>query len=133
MTGPAAAGVRLDWPGLPAEVRAAVEAACGAPVTAAQTQPGGFSPGAAARIRCADGRRWFVKAVSAEVNEDSPKMHRREARVLTALDPLIAAGQSRHRGCTRSWTSRRGSRWSWPTSRAVTRRCPGRTPSWARC
>jgi aminoglycoside phosphotransferase (APT) family kinase protein len=88
MTGPAAAGVRVDWPGLPAGVRAAVEEACGSAVTGAVTQPGGFSPGAAARLTCADGRRFFVKAVSADANPDSPKMHRRESRVLAALAPL---------------------------------------------
>jgi aminoglycoside phosphotransferase (APT) family kinase protein len=93
MTGPAAEGVRVDWAGLPAAVRAAVEQACGSPVARAVTQPGGFSPGAAARLSCADGRRFFVKAVSAEANPDTPKMHRRESRVLAALAPLAEAGQ----------------------------------------
>jgi hypothetical protein len=93
MTGPAAEGVRVDWTGLPAAVRSAVEQACGSPVIRAVTQPGGFSPGAAARLSCADGRRFFVKAVSAEANPDSPKLHRRESRVLAALGPLAEAGQ----------------------------------------
>ncbi len=93
MTAPAAEGIRVAWADLPGNVRAAVEEVCGAPVTAARTQPGGFSPGVAARVRCADGTRWFVKAVSAEANPDSPLMHRREARHLAALDPLIVAGQ----------------------------------------
>jgi aminoglycoside phosphotransferase (APT) family kinase protein len=47
----------------------------------------------AARLSCADGRRFFVKAVSAGANPDSPKMHRRESRVLAALRPLAEAGQ----------------------------------------
>lgn len=93
MTGPAAEGVRVAWAGLPAVVRDAVEQACGSPVTGAVTQPGGFSPGVAARLSCADGRRFFVKAVSAEANPDSPKMHRRESRVLAALGPLAGSGQ----------------------------------------
>jgi aminoglycoside phosphotransferase (APT) family kinase protein len=93
MTGPAAEGVRVDWAWLPGAVRTAVQEACGAPVTAAVTQPGGFSPGVAARLACADGRRFFVKAVSAEANPDSPKMHRREGRVLAALGPLAEAGR----------------------------------------
>lgn len=93
MTGPAAEGVRVDWTGLPAAVRDAVEQACGSPVTRAVTQPGGFSPGVAARLSCADGQRYFVKAVSAEANPDTPKMHRRESRVLSALSPLAEAGR----------------------------------------
>lgn len=74
-------------------MRAAIERVCGAPVTEARNQPGGFSPGVAARVRCADGTAWFVKAASGEVNADTPQMHRREARVLAGLDRLIAAGR----------------------------------------
>ncbi len=90
---PPAEGVRVDWADLPLPVRAAIESVCGAPVIDARTQPGGFSPGLAARVRCADGTRSFVKAASAETNVDSPEMHRREASVLASLDPLIAVGQ----------------------------------------
>ena len=70
-------------------MRAAVERTCGSSVVEALTQPGGFSPGVAARVRCADGRRFFVKAASADVNADAPRLHRQEARVLADLDPLI--------------------------------------------
>jgi hypothetical protein len=56
----------------------------GAAVLGAQTQPGGFSPGVAARLTLADGRRAFVKAVD-EVNPDSPDIHRSEARIAAAL------------------------------------------------
>jgi aminoglycoside phosphotransferase (APT) family kinase protein len=91
MNEPAAAGIRVAWEALPAAVRAAVEEVCGAPVTGARTQPGGFSPGVAARLRCADGTRCFVKAVSAEANPDSPRLHRREGQNLAALDPAIVA------------------------------------------
>ncbi len=83
----------MAWQSLPAAVKAGIERICGAAVLRAQSQPGGFSPGVAARLTCADGSRWFVKAVSAEVNPVSPGMHRREAEVLRALDPLIAAGK----------------------------------------
>ncbi len=93
MTAPAAEGVRVDWDAVPGPVRAGIEQICGAPVVRAATQPGGFSPGVAARVLCADGRRCFIKAVSAEANPDSPAMHRREAQVLRALDPLIASGE----------------------------------------
>ncbi|MGW2474955.1 phosphotransferase [Streptomyces sp. NPDC001665] len=84
-TAPPAQGVRHPWSGLPAAVRAAVEDILGAPVTEARSQSGGFSPGVAARVRLANGGRAFVKAVSAEVNPDSPAMHRAEARVTASL------------------------------------------------
>ena len=69
------------------------ERACGAPVVEAATAPGGFSPGLAARIVCGDGRRWFVKAASGQVNPDTPRLHRQEARILGDLDPLIRSGR----------------------------------------
>jgi Ser/Thr protein kinase RdoA (MazF antagonist) len=49
------------------------------------SQPGGFSPGLAARLRLADGRRVFVKAVGAERNPLSPALHRREIEILRAM------------------------------------------------
>lgn len=76
---------RLAWTDLPPLVRAAVEAALGSPVVSAQSQLGGFSPGTADRVVCADGTRAFVKAVGASVNPQSPQLHRAEARVTAAL------------------------------------------------
>jgi aminoglycoside phosphotransferase (APT) family kinase protein len=93
MTGPAAQGVRVEWAQLPVPVRAAIEDVCGAAVVRARTQPGGFSPGLAARVLCANGARYFVKAVSAHANPDTPGLHRQEARVLAALEPLITSRQ----------------------------------------
>ncbi|MEV8451883.1 aminoglycoside phosphotransferase family protein [Streptomyces sp. NPDC052095] len=84
---PPASGVRHPWSGLPADFRGAVEGILGAPVVEAHSQNGGFSPGVAARVRLADGRRAFVKAVSAETNPDSPALHRAEARHTAALPP----------------------------------------------
>jgi aminoglycoside phosphotransferase (APT) family kinase protein len=82
-----ASGVRIGWPDLPLEVRAAVESLLGAPVVEARSQPGGFSPGTADRVITADGTRAFVKAVSPDQNEQTPAMHRREAVVTAALPP----------------------------------------------
>jgi hypothetical protein len=56
-------------------------------VVSATSQPGGFSPGVAARLRLADGRRVFVKAVSALPNAEAPAFHRREAGIVAALPP----------------------------------------------
>lgn len=90
MTAPPAEGVRVEWSAVPGPVRTGIERICGSPVVRAKSQPGGFSPGVAARLECADGTRIFVKAVSDAANPQSPDMHRREARVLRALDPVIA-------------------------------------------
>jgi aminoglycoside phosphotransferase (APT) family kinase protein len=52
---------------------------------AAVNQAGGFSPGLAARLRLADGRRYFVKAVGVERNPVSPELFRREASYAPGL------------------------------------------------
>jgi Ser/Thr protein kinase RdoA (MazF antagonist) len=78
-------GVRLGWAQLPEHVRGWVEDALGSPVVSAVSQPGGFSPGTADRVRTTDGSRAFVKAVSPEQNPQSPDLHRREVQVLRTL------------------------------------------------
>lgn len=80
-----ATGVRIGWHDLPDHVRAGVEGVIGDEVVEAVSQPGGFSPGTADRVRTRDGRRAFVKAVSPALNASSADMHRREARVTAAL------------------------------------------------
>ncbi|MGV9341169.1 phosphotransferase family protein [Streptomyces sp. NPDC003688] len=80
-----AAGERVDWWAVPSSVRDRVETALGSPVEDAVTQAGGFSPGVAARVRLADGRRVFVKAVGPEPNPETPDLHRAEARITAAL------------------------------------------------
>jgi aminoglycoside phosphotransferase len=84
---PNGGGARLDIDEVPRHVRRAIEEILGAPVVAAHSQPGGFSPGLAARLVLADGRRAFAKAVGAERNPDAPGFHRREVEVLAALPP----------------------------------------------
>jgi hypothetical protein len=82
---PAAEGVRVTWDELPPPLRRAIETHAGAPIVDAASQPGGFSPGLASRVRLENGDRVFVKAVSARTNPDSPALHRREARITSAL------------------------------------------------
>jgi aminoglycoside phosphotransferase (APT) family kinase protein len=82
---PPAVGVRLAWPSVPAGLRHAVEQQLGGRVVEAVTQPGGFSPGVAARLKTATGTRAFVKAVGPELNPESPGIHRAEARIAAAL------------------------------------------------
>jgi aminoglycoside phosphotransferase (APT) family kinase protein len=81
----AAAGVRITWSELPFHVRAEVEKIIGGTVVDARSQTGGFSPGTADRVRTADGRRAFVKAVTSVRNEQSAVMARQELRITGAL------------------------------------------------
>ncbi len=82
-TGPAA-GVHLPWAAVPDAVKAwAASLGGGAPSTVRDLH-GGFSPGAAVRLECPRGAL-FVKAVGAELNAESPLLHRREAIVSAAL------------------------------------------------
>lgn len=90
-TNPPAAGTRLPWHEVHPAARAAVEELLGGPVAEAVTQPGGFSPGAAVRLRAADGRRLFVKAVGPEPNPDSAGIYRAEARIAAALPASVPA------------------------------------------
>lgn len=82
---------RIGWHQVPEHVRAGVEAELGARVVAARSQSGGFSPGAADRVRLSDGRRLFVKAVGSELNPDTPRLHRREAHALAQLPAHVPA------------------------------------------
>lgn len=92
MGAPAAVGGnRLEWDDLPGELQEAVEEAAGAPVQAATSRPGGFSPGLASVLHLADGRSVFVKAVNAARNPQSPEMHRREIEVLAELPATVPA------------------------------------------
>jgi aminoglycoside phosphotransferase (APT) family kinase protein len=84
MNAPAAEGVRVSYDDTPALVRGWVESVLGSPVTSAVTQTGGFSPGVAARLQCADGTRAFCKAVT-DVNDFAANAHRREQRINAAL------------------------------------------------
>jgi aminoglycoside phosphotransferase (APT) family kinase protein len=66
-------------------VRVAVEERLGSPVVSATSQEAGFSPGVAARLLTADGRRFFAKAAGPKPNRLTPLAHRREAAVTAAL------------------------------------------------
>jgi hypothetical protein len=54
-------------------------------VVEARTQPEGFSPALVARLRMADGRRAFIKAVPGDLNPDSPDIYRREIDIVSRL------------------------------------------------
>jgi serine/threonine protein kinase len=82
---PRAAGRRADYATVPPHVRAWVDEALGSPVVGSVAQVGGMSPGPAARLVLADGRRAFVKAVSPEPNARTPELFRHEIAVLRHL------------------------------------------------
>ena len=85
MPAPPATGRRIVWSDLPEHVRAGIEQVTGERVVHTESQAGGFSPGTADRVRLADGRRFFVKAVSPDQNPDSPDLLRIEADNLAVL------------------------------------------------
>lgn len=80
-----AVGVRMPYEAAPAAVRGWVDRALGSAVISAATQQGGFSPGVAARLVTASGRRAFVKAVGPELNADTPRLFRNEVAAMLAL------------------------------------------------
>lgn len=82
---------RPAYDDLPPEVRAAVDDLLGSSVVRAVSQRRGWSPGVAARVVDARGRRAFVKAVSGEVNTFSPPLHRREATITAQLPASLGS------------------------------------------
>lgn len=82
---------RLEWPHLPPLVRAVIEHRCGSPVVEAVSQGGGFTPGFASVLVCADGTRHFVKAASTVAQGAFADSYREEARKLEALPETIPA------------------------------------------
>jgi hypothetical protein len=88
MDAPVAAGVRVPYDGTPGELRDWVDDVLGSPVVSSATQTGGFSPGVAARLVCADGTRAFCKAVT-DVNDFAPSAHRREQQISAALPASV--------------------------------------------
>lgn len=77
------------WRIVPAEVRSAVEAALGSPVSRAMRIWGGYGPTPTFRLRLRDGRRAFLKGVGPDGNEFMKRAIQREARVYRELAPQI--------------------------------------------
>jgi hypothetical protein len=82
---------RLQWDEVPRTVQSAIEAMVGARVIGSVSGTGGYSPSLASRCDLDDGRRVFVKAVSAAQNPETPGMLRREIEVTRLLPPDVAA------------------------------------------
>lgn len=82
-------GSRISWEAVPRPVRLGIEKEIRGRVVSARSQPGGFSPGLAARVVLDDGRRAFVKAAGPEPNPDAADIHRIESKIAGVL-PLEA-------------------------------------------
>ncbi len=80
---------RLPYDRLPAGLREEIDLVRGSPVVAVSPRQGGFSPGPAVVVTCADGRRAFVKAVGTPLNPDTPRLLRSEAVVTAGLPPTL--------------------------------------------
>ena len=80
-----AARRRIGWQEVPPRVRSAIEATLGSVVVEAHTQEGGFSPGAAVRLRLANGNTAFVKALGVDIHEFSVQLYRTEAATMAHL------------------------------------------------
>ena len=98
-------GNRLAWAELPDTVRKSIEAALGSTVVDAVSQPGGFSPGLAARLRLADGRRLFAKAICAAQSVDAVAFYRREVGVASRLPASVAAPRLLWHGGDDDWAA----------------------------
>lgn len=87
-------GMRPSWDQLPPGVRLSIEEHAGSRVETAQVQHHGFSPGLAARLRLANGRHLFVKAIGPDECTGAPggqDLYRREAEVASQLPPTAPA------------------------------------------
>jgi hypothetical protein len=72
--------LKLEWIELPLEIRAEVERFLGSPVVEAQTQPGGFSPGVASKVKTGRGTHAFIKSASSLISQPSADANRREIK-----------------------------------------------------
>lgn len=82
---------RLAWDDLSSRVRSAARDARDSHVVGEIGQTGGFSPGLASRLRLADGRWSFAKAINGDRNPTAPRLHRREAAVMSVQPADVPA------------------------------------------
>lgn len=82
---------RLSWPHLPASLRARIEERLDSPVVEAVSEDGGFTPGFASVLTCANGQRQFVKAASTTAQRPFAASYRAEATVLATLPEQMPA------------------------------------------
>ena len=86
---------RVEWHFLPPSLRGLVESRLGSSVVEATSQGGGFTPGMASVLRCADGSRHFVKAASTKAQRAFAASYRAEALAIAALPDGVPAPRLR--------------------------------------
>lgn len=86
-----ATALRVTWDLLPPHLRAVIEGRCGSPVVGAHSQGGGYTPGLASVLTCADGSRHFVKAASVAAQRTFAESYRIEAAHLATLPATAPA------------------------------------------
>lgn len=101
MTHPSLAGIpraaynrtarRLEWDMLPPALRDEISRRLGSPVEHASSQGGGFTPGFASVLTCADGSKHFVKAANTVAQKMFADSYREEIRKIRALPPGLPA------------------------------------------
>ncbi|MEO3856851.1 phosphotransferase [Acrocarpospora sp. B8E8] len=93
--------VRPSWTQLPSGLRDLIASHLGSAVITADTQGGGFSPGAAARLLLADHGRAFVKAIPTD--HALAAKHRVEADTASRLPAAVPAPRLRWHGEAAGW------------------------------
>jgi hypothetical protein len=83
--------MRLGWVHLPPHVRRAVERKVGTSVVDSFSCDGGYTPGLASVLLCADGTRHFIKAASVKAQSYAALSYRSEAKRARTLPPGLAA------------------------------------------
>ena len=82
---------RLQWVDVPTRVKAVVEDWLGCSVASISGVSGGFTPGLAASMVDAKGRRFFIKAAGPHPNPTIPATYLREGSIAGALPPGVPA------------------------------------------
>ena len=81
------AASRPGYEQVPRQLRQWVERELGSPVALATSQPGGFSPGVAARLTTVDGARAFVKTIATSRHAETAALYRYESQAMLAIPP----------------------------------------------
>ena len=100
MSAATATAIRPAWDQLPAQLRDGLDARPGG-ITAARTQPGGFTPGLAMRLQPAEGSRLFAKGIP--VSHVLAGKYRGEAVTCRQLPAAAPAPRLRWDGQIAGW------------------------------
>ena len=83
--------MRLEWVHLPPHLRRAIERKIATTVVDSYSCDGGYTPGLASVLLCADGTRHFIKAASIKAQSYAATSYRAEAKRARTLPPGLPA------------------------------------------